>query len=267
MKDVNVCGVIYVKKRIKKVIIGVLLVSFLLLLGHNGYDLLKTNQNKREKEKIYQNYDVIKKVVTDNNTNEEVVSGTVEKTGDEALNKAQKLVTLSDLRGIIEVSGTNINSFIMQGSDNSFYLNHLENGEYNELGSIMLDYRNNLENDTISVIYGHNAYASYTPFEELEKFYQKGFYEKNKYIYITSGGVRHKYEIFTVAMVPKKTSRHIQIEFESEQKLDEHLHWLREISLYDTGVEVNTSDKVLILQTCSIKYDGNFLIIGGRKVI
>ena len=51
------------------------------------------------------------------------------------------------------------------------------------------------------------------------------------------------------------------------EKLDEHLHWLREISLYNTGVEACTSDKVLILQTCSIKYDGNFLIIGGRKVI
>ena len=50
------------KKRIKKVIIGVLLVSFLLFLGHNGYDLLKANQNKREKERIYQNYDVIKKL-------------------------------------------------------------------------------------------------------------------------------------------------------------------------------------------------------------
>ena len=48
------------KKRIKKVIIGVLLVSFLLFLGHNGYDLLKANQNKREKERIYQNYDVSK---------------------------------------------------------------------------------------------------------------------------------------------------------------------------------------------------------------
>ena len=255
------------KKRIKKVIIGVLLVSFLLFLGHSGYDLLKANQNKREKERIYQNYDVIKKLVTDNSTEDATTNGTVEKTSSEIFTKVKKLVTLSDLRGIVEVSGTNINSFIMQGSDNSFYLNHLENGEYNELGSIMLDYRNNLENDTISVIYGHNAYASYTPFEELEKFYQKDFYEKNRYIYITTSGVRHKYEIFTVAMVPKKTSRHIQIEFESEQKLDEHLHWLREISLYNTGVEACTSDKVLILQTCSIKYDGNFLIIGGRKVI
>lgn len=255
------------KKGIKKVIIGVLLVSFLLLLGFNGYELFKTNQDKRAKEKIYQNYDVIKKLVTGDNTETLASSGKTEQTNKEIPEKVKGLVRESDLRGIVEVSGTNINSFIMQGSDNSFYLNHLENGEYNELGSIMLDYRNNLENDTISVIYGHNAYLSYTPFEELEKFYQKDFYEKNKYIYITTGGVRHKYEIFTVAMVPKKTSRHIQIEFESEEKLDEHLHWLREISLYDTGVEVNTSDKVLILQTCSIKYDGNFLIIGGRKVI
>lgn len=244
------------KKRVIKLILVLFTFSVLVVTSLFGYKYLHSSYEVQRKDAIYKKYDDIKKLVASSEVD------TINETGE-----IDKYINKDDLRGIISVSGTNINSFIMQSTDNSFYLNHLENGEYNELGSIMLDYRNDLERDKIIVIYGHNAYASYTPFKELENFYQKSFYDNNPYIYITTKEGTYKYQIFTVALVPKKTSRHIEIAFDSNQKYEEHLNWLREISLYGTDVEVNTDDKVLILQTCSIKYDGNFLIIGGRKVI
>ena len=81
----------------------------------------------------------------------------------------------SDYRFWINIGGTNIDYPVVQGTDNSFYLNHDFNKNYLPAGSIFLDYRNDFENDSNSVIYGHHMRNS-TMFGQIEKFKKEDFF-------------------------------------------------------------------------------------------
>lgn len=252
------------RKVIKKIYI-LLIVLFVLTISLGGYKYLKASRNIHQKDKIYQKYDQIKEII--DNYSETKVDTTLLK-NDNVLDNEKIIdtININDVKGIIKISGANINEFIMQSSDNVYYLNHLENGEYNELGSITLDYRNNLIDDKISIIYGHSSYIVNTPFGNLENYYDKNFYNNNKYITIEKNNEDIKYQIFTVFVISKSDNKHVQVEFSSDEHHQKHLNWLSEVSLYDTGINVSINDQVLILQTCSTKYKDSFLIIGGRKV-
>jgi SrtB family sortase len=63
----------------------------------------------------------------------------------------------TDLVGFLTVEGTNIDYPVMQGIDNSHYLNTDPFGAYSLSGSIFLDSRSSPDfSDEYSVIYGHH---------------------------------------------------------------------------------------------------------------
>lgn len=63
-----------------------------------------------------------------------------------------------DVVGTISIDNTDFNTVVMQGNDNSYYLNHLPDKTYNINGSIFLDYRVDIDdikssmNDMLSSI-------------------------------------------------------------------------------------------------------------------
>ncbi len=61
----------------------------------------------------------------------------------------------SDTIAWIKVNGTNINYPIVKTTDNDYYLNHSFDKTYNDAGWIFMDYRNTLNNDKNTIIYGH----------------------------------------------------------------------------------------------------------------
>lgn len=64
----------------------------------------------------------------------------------------------SDVVAYIKVNGTNIDYVVVKGNDNSYYLKHNFNKEYNVAGWIFSDYHNKFdENDKNIVIFGHNT--------------------------------------------------------------------------------------------------------------
>ena len=50
-----------------------------------------------------------------------------------------------DIVGKIKIDGTNIDEYIVQGSDNEYYLNHNLDKEEDIAGAVFLDYRNNFD--------------------------------------------------------------------------------------------------------------------------
>ena len=64
----------------------------------------------------------------------------------------------SDIVGTLKISGTKINTLLVQGSDNEYYLNHTISKKKSSVGSIYVDYRTNLDAKQIN-IYGHNSKA------------------------------------------------------------------------------------------------------------
>ena len=55
-------------------------------------------------------------------------------------------------------------------------------------------------------------------------------------------------------------------EFLSDDEFQEFLNMTKQTSLYDTGVEVNVSDKIVTLSTCTSASDNHRFVIRGVRV-
>ena len=165
----------------------------------------------------------------------------------------------NDIVGSLKIKGTNINTLLVKGKDNKYYLNHSIYKEEDIKGSIYVDYRTNLNSNQIN-IYGHNSKKYSLMFKELEKYKEKNFYNKHKIIEIWDGISTYKYEIFSVKIV-KKNSNHIDINNKEKN--------IKELSksIYNTGVSANKDDKILVLQTCNYKPKNTYILIIAKLVI
>ena len=59
--------------------------------------------------------------------------------------------------------------------------------------------------------------------------------------------------------------QHVNLNFSKEESAI-HLNWLKEQSLYDTGVEISSYDEILLLQTCYVEEENAYIIIVGKKI-
>lgn len=96
----------------------------------------------------------------------------------------------------IYIEGTGICYPLVQGEDNSFYLNHLPNGAQSPSGSIFMDFQNASMDDFNVIIYGHNM-KNGTMFGQLSNYCSINYYAQDHDLLILSfGGVRYLYELF-----------------------------------------------------------------------
>ena len=158
----------------------------------------------------------------------------------------------------------------MQGDDNDYYLNHTPDGKSNYMGSIYLDYRVNIDSSKKLLIYGHNSSRVEMPFDILEEFYDKDYYDNHKYVEITTSTTKKRYEIFSVH-VETKDFTYMNINFDDEDDYLSHIEKLKSRSMYDTEVQLSSDDEILILQTCSEhpdyrNYSKKYLLIILRRV-
>lgn len=100
--------------------------------------------------------------------------------------------------GRIIVDGTEIDFPIVQGADNTFYLNHGYKDEYNLLGAVFMDARNAGDfTDFNSIIYGHNVRSGHI-FHDLDKLKDEDFVKAHPYIIVDTLEERHVYEVVAV---------------------------------------------------------------------
>lgn len=92
-----------------------------------------------------------------------------------------------DVIGWIQVDGTSIHHPILQGEDNSAYLNKNAYGEFSLAGSIFLDYRNHSDfSDPINNVYGHNINNT-DMFADVKKYLDESFFRKHESGILTIG--------------------------------------------------------------------------------
>lgn len=173
-----------------------------------------------------------------------------------------------DVVGKLTIAGTDIDEVIMQANDNNYYLNHNEFGEYQAEGSIYEDYRTNLDSKKV-LIFGHSSPGWNVPFNELEKYYDKDFYNNHKYITITTENGANEYIIFSV-FVETSDFSYMNLKITNDT-YNQYLKKYKDNSLYNTGVEVLDNDEILILQTCSnnskySNYKKKYLLVISKKI-
>lgn len=166
----------------------------------------------------------------------------------------------NNIVGSLKIEGTDIDTLLVQGDDNKYYLNHSIKNEYDELGSVFVDYRTDLSSNQVN-IYGHNSNVYDVIFKELENYLKEDYYDEHKYIEVWDGDVTNIYEIFSVQIVTSDYEHYVVNPTDKK----EHLRKLSN-SIYQTEVITNESDDILVIQTCLFNPSNSFLIINSRKV-
>lgn len=190
---------------------------------------------------------------------------------EEELNKVRNKYNNNDIVGILSNSDDTLNEIVMQSTDNDYYLEHTVYHESNWRGQTFLDYRNDINNSDKLIIYGHNSNYYNLPFKVLENYYNKSYYDENKYLYLQTNLNKYKYEIFSVYIEVSDWDYYNKMKFNTKDEYYNHILKLKNKSMYDTNVLVNEDDKILIIQTCSTKkeysnYENKFLLIIAKRV-
>ena len=171
----------------------------------------------------------------------------------------------TDIIGNIKIEGTDIDEYIVQTTDNDYYLKHNLKKEYDIAGAVFMDYRNSIDDKKI-LIFGHNARKLETvPFHDLEKYLDKDFYNNNKYIDLKLGDEDSKWLIFSVMIVKKGDNTHMKLEFNDDTWM-QHLNYLKSNSIYNTGVDIASSDKIVVIQTCNYNPENTYILVCAKRI-
>ena len=171
----------------------------------------------------------------------------------------------TDIMGNIKIAGTDIDEYIVQTTDNDYYLKHNLKKEYDIAGSVFMDFRNSIDDKKI-LIFGHNARKLETvPFHDLEKYLDKDFYNNNKYIDLKLGDEDSKWIIFFFFFVKKGDNTHMKLEFNDDTWM-QHLNYLKSNSIYNTGVDIVSSDKIVVIQTCNYNPENTYILVCAKRI-
>lgn len=157
-----------------------------------------------------------------------------------------------DVIGWICIPGTSISYPLIQGKDNSYYLDYSWEGMKNRVGSIYLDYRSSADFvDFHSIIYGHRMYVD-AMFNALRKYDNPEFLEAHPSVYVLINERVLKYDVFSAynAETEGPSWRLGLSETEGQQAL---IDFCIRRSVIDAGItpSAEEGDKLLTLSTCS----------------
>ena len=190
-----------------------------------------------------------------------------EKTVKDYISDLQIKFNNSDIKGIFNIAGLDVNIPIVKGKDNDYYLRHAVTKKKSVIGSVFIDYRNNTNSRQIN-IYGHNSTKFNPPFKVLEGYLNKDYYNEHKYFEFMVNDETRKYEIFSVIVADKDSSEeHMQFSYKKDSDWLKHFQRLQKKSKYKINVTVNKNDKIMVLQTCIFgRYHDKLLVIVGKEI-
>lgn len=158
--------------------------------------------------------------------------------------------TNPDVVGWIYIPNSRINYPLMQGEDNTFYLERTWEGSLNAYGSIFLESRNSPDfTDFNTIIYGHNM-RNGTMFSSLRSYAVPGYWEKHPYFYIRSDAGVARYDIFAIQSVSTDSIIY-GLGIDTTQRKQQFLRFAADYSLVDTGLMPTTDDSIVTLSTCT----------------
>ena len=226
-----------------RVIIGVLLVIIGFSLYKIGGILLEYHQGTQAYEEL------------------QTLAGTEEDL--EHIDFKSLLAENEDVKAWIYSEGTVINYPVVQGDDNEYYLYHMVNGEWNGKGSIFIDYRcENPFEDFNTILYGHRMKDG-TMFHSLIEYEDPAYYEEHKTMRLILPEESYDIEVFSVMRIPADSPLY-QYNFLGKEEIEDYLHQITEKSLIDTGVEVSTEDRIVMLSTCTYEFEQARFVVFGK---
>ena len=181
------------------------------------------------------------------------------------LDKYKKEYDNDEIVGQISILNTDFSMLFAQSNDNSYYLDHLLNKEYNKLGSTFLDYRTNIDSSKKINIYGHNNNNVGVSFNYIMNYENEDFFNKYIKIIINTELNNYTYEIFSIQIVDSNYI-HMKVDFNTDSEFNEYLDNVLANSLYKLDIDKSKVKRVLTLQTCTNRKDGQYLLVNASLV-
>lgn len=176
-----------------------------------------------------------------------------------------------DLRGWIEIPGA-CPLPIVVGEDNEFYLKKNFEGKRTDYGVPFFDYRmtdfKNLH--TNNVIYGHNMRSDDLVFGILENYRYIDWYKEAPVIECNTIYGDYTWLVYGVFITNSNPEHDNGYFFPynfidmPESEFAQYIEELDKRKLYTTGVDINTSDKILTLSTCAYDFTDARLVVVAR---
>ncbi len=185
---------------------------------------------------------------------------------------AQLYAANKDLKGWISIPGLEINLPIAQGKDNDYYLKKDIYGKYTDYGVPFFDYRmNDFKNLHMNnVIYGHNMRSDDYIFGMLENYRTVDGFAQAPVIECNTIYGDYTWFVYAVFITNSKdkhdngyTLPYNFIDM-SSSKFRDYIDEIDKRKLYTTGIDINSSDKLLTLSTCSYDFDDARLVVVAR---
>lgn len=177
-----------------------------------------------------------------------------------------------DIKGWLEIAGTNISYPVLQGTDNDYYLTHSYKREKVSGGSLFIDkdYSFTLPSSNL-LIYGHRNKKGLM-LEDLVKYQDESFYKQHQTIRFTTETADTEYEIigaFNSKVYYQNETNVFRyyyfVNAGSEQEYNNFIANVKKASLYNTGKTATYEDQLLTLSTCEYSQDnGRFAVVAKR---
>lgn len=180
-----------------------------------------------------------------------------------------------DFVGYISIDKFNLNLPVVQTNNNDTYLKKNFYGSNTKYGCPFVDYLNNMSYnhlDMNTVIYGHHMNNG-TIFGALDKYKTITGYKSAPVISFNTVYRDYKWKVIA-AVITNGHSKddngylfpYTFTNLSSSSKMSAYLSELAQRSLYDTGVDVLPTDKLLTLSTCSHEFEDARFVVVARLV-
>lgn len=163
--------------------------------------------------------------------------------------------------GWLYLPGTGISYPVVQGENNTYYLDHLFDGKQNSAGCLFLDCQCEGFTGKNSVIYGHDM-KNGTMFASLKNYENQEYYEMYPLFYlITEDGIQ-TVDVFS-AYVTEIDTDAWWLTFSSEKEYEAWLKHLVSRSCFQSKVTPSSSDQVITLSTCDSTFENARFVCHG----
>lgn len=254
----------------------VLTISIIVIIVSSG---VLVNTYIIEPYRFKKHQSQIADIITENVNEDEDITATAKDSGEKIvypegmLAKYRKLYAINkDISGWISIPGLEINLPIAKGKDNNYYLRRNIYGKWTNYGVPFFDYRmtdlKNLPRNT--VVYGHNMHYDDLIFGMMENYREISGFKQAPVIECNTIYADYKWLVYAAFITNSTESQDngymLQYNFLdiSQNKFDEYIKEIDKRKFYTTGVDIQSTDKILTLSTCCYDFDGARLVIIAR---
>lgn len=189
------------------------------------------------------------------------------------LKYAKLYATNPDFVGYLSADGVGLNLPVVQTTDDEKYLSKNFYGKSTKYGCPFVTHLNNIETlDTNTVIFGHHMNDG-TVFGALDKYKTIEGFKKAPVITFNTLYQDYQWKViaaFVTNAYEKDDNgyvfRYYFTSLSTEERYAAYLNELAQRSIYDTGVDVLPSDKILTLSTCSHEFEDARFVVVARLV-